>query len=194
MSAHIAATGQTPWQLPDQSETSIPLLDIKPLLDLVAFYSASAPDGDLASGLAASLPHIELPTHRGHIAIDIIRLADEIGRQTAFDFNSGERGLQISALTSSGPTGVLSGALGVASDAQGWTVNVDATMQAREGETDIAPQFGGSDWLWRTGRAKLTGAGDYFWHIAQLPAGSPVTGWPLQQTEPVTRIHRSPAR
>ncbi len=160
MSAHIAATGQTSWQLPDQSETSIPLLDIKPLLDLVAFYSASAPGDDLASGLAASLPHVELPAHRGRVAIDVIRFEDEIGRQTAFDFNSGERGLQISALTSSGPTGVLSGALGVASDAQGWTVNVDATMQAREGETDIAPQFGGSDWLWRTGRAKLTGAGN----------------------------------
>ncbi len=160
MSAHIAATGQIPWRLPDQSETSIPLLDIKPLLELVAFYSASALDGGLASGLAAGLPHIELPTHRGHVAIDVIRFEDEIGRQTAFDFNSGERGLQISALTSSGPTGVLSGALGVASDEQGWTVNVDATMQAREGETDIAPQFGGSDWLWRTGRAKLTGRGN----------------------------------
>ncbi len=89
-------------------------------------------------------------------------MEDEIGKETAFDFTSGEHGLQISALTSSGPTGIVTGALGVISDEQGWTVNVDATMQAREGESDIAPQFGGSDWLWRTGRAKLTGRGDTF--------------------------------
>nr|MBP6700836.1 hypothetical protein [Halioglobus sp.] len=57
---------------------------------------------------------------------------------------------------------VLSGELGVISDAQGWAVNIDATMQAREGEADMAPQFGGSDWLWRTGRANLTGRGDTF--------------------------------
>ena len=162
MSADIAATGQTPWALPDESETSMPLLDIKQLQDLVAFYAASDPDGELASGLAASLPHIELPTHRGHVAIDIIRMGDEVGQETAFDFTSGEQGLQISALTSSGPTGVLSGELGVISDAQGWAVNIDATMQAREGEADMAPQFGGSDWLWRTGRANLTGRGDTF--------------------------------
>ncbi len=162
MSAHIAATGQTPWALPDQSETTIPLLDIKQLQDLVAFYAAPDPDGELSSGLAASLPHIELPTHQGHVAIDIIRMTDEVGQDTAFDFTSGEQGLQISALTSRGPTGVLSGELGVISDAQGWAVNVDATMQAREGEADMAPQFGGSDWLWRTGRANLTGRGDTF--------------------------------
>ncbi len=160
MSAHIAATGQTAWRLPDQSDTTIPLLDTKQLLDIFDSYRASGADGELARELAAPLPHVELPTHRGHVAIDLIRMEDETGKETAFDFNSGEHGLQISALTSSGPTGILTGELGVVSDAQGWTVNVDATMQAREGESDIAPQFGGSDWLWRTGRAKLAGQGD----------------------------------
>ncbi len=43
MSAHIAATGQTPWQLPDQSETTVPLLDTKRLLDLLGSYRESAP-------------------------------------------------------------------------------------------------------------------------------------------------------
>ncbi len=162
MSAHIAATGQTPWRLPDQSETTVPLLDVKRLLDLINSYRDTQPEGELAKDLAATLPHMELPTHRGHVAIDVIRMEDEIGKETAFDFTSGEHGLQISALTSSGPTGIVTGALGVVSDEQGWTVNVDATMQAREGESDIAPQFGGSDWLWRTGRAKLTGRGDTF--------------------------------
>ncbi len=160
MSAHITATGQTAWSLPDQSETAIPLLDIKRLLDVAGSYRESGPDGELAKELATTLPHMKLPTHRGHVAIDVIRMDDEIGKDTAFDFSSGEHGLQISALTSSGPTGIVTGTLGVTSDEHVWSVNVDATMQAREGETDIAPQFGGSDWLWRTGRAKLVGQGD----------------------------------
>ncbi len=162
LSAHITATGQTPWQLPNQSATTIPLLDTKRLLDVLGSYNESAPAGELTRELAATLPHMQLPTHTGHVAIDVIRMEDEIGKATAFDFTSGEHGLQINALTSSGPTGILTGELGVISDEQGWTVNVDATMQAREGESDIAPQFGGSDWLWRTGRAKLDGRGDTF--------------------------------
>jgi hypothetical protein len=162
MSAQIAATGQTAWSLPDQSETTIPLVDTKLLQDLFDCYSESAPDGELARELSATLPQLALPTHHGHVAIDVISMEDEIGKATAFDFTSGEQGLQINALTSGGPTGILTGELGVISDEQGWTVNVDATMQAREGERDIAPQFGGSDWLWRTGRAKLAGRGDTF--------------------------------
>jgi hypothetical protein len=160
MSAQVNATGQVAWSLPDQSATTIPLLDTKQLLDIFDSYRASGADDELARELAATLPHVQLPTHRGHVAIDVIRMEDEVGKDTAFDFSSGEHGLQISALTSSGPTGILTGELGVISDEQGWTVNVDATMQAREGESDIAPQFGGSDWLWRTGRAKLAGQGD----------------------------------
>jgi hypothetical protein len=84
LSAHIAATGQTPWQLPDHSETTVPLLDTKQLLDVFGSYRESDPDGELARELAATLPHIELPTHRGHIAIDVIRLEDEIGKERSW--------------------------------------------------------------------------------------------------------------
>lgn len=161
LSAHIDATGQTPWRLPDQSETTLPLLDTTLLLDLFNRYSGSGAHGKPARDLDSALPELRLPTHRGHVAIAEIRREDEIiGRDNAFDFTSGAQGVQISALTSSGPVGILNGELGVVSDAQGWTVNTDATLQAREAADGVALEFVGSDWLWRTGRAKLTGRGD----------------------------------
>lgn len=161
LSAHIAATGQTSWSLPDQSETTMPLLDTKRLLGLFNSYRDSGPVGNLADELDATLPQLQLPTHRGHVAIAEIRMKDEIiGRDNAFDFTSDEQGLLISALTSSGPAGILNGELGVVSDAKGWTVNTDAILQTRENEDGVALEFVGSDWLWRTGRAKLTGRGD----------------------------------
>ncbi len=159
-SAHIAATGQTSWRLPDASETTIPLLDTKRLLGLINSYRQSGLDGEHANALAATLPQLEFPTHRGHVIIDVIRMEDEIGRENAFDFTSGEHGLQINALTSNGPAGNLNGALDVVSDAQGWTVDVDATLQARETDDGVAIEFVGADWLWHTGRAKLTGRGE----------------------------------
>lgn len=159
MSAHIDATGETPWQLPDVSNTTIPLLDVNPLLDIINSYRESHLD-DANKDSTASLPQLQLPTHRGHVAIDVIRMEDEIGKETAFDFASDEHGLQISTLTSSGPTGLLHGELGVASDEQGWTVSVDTTMQAQESAEGIAVEYVGADWLWRTGRAQLTGRGN----------------------------------
>lgn len=160
LSAHITASGQKPWQLPDQSETTVPLLDTKLLSGLLNSYREPRPEGELTEELAATLPDIELPTHRGHVAIDLIRMDDEVGEETSFDFSSSEHGLQVSELTSSGATGIATGELGVISDEQGWAVHVDATMAAREGQPDMAPQLGGSDWLWRNGRAKLNGKGN----------------------------------
>ena len=160
MTAHVDATGQTPWHLPEQSATSIPLLQADRLLDLVDDYSDSSASDDLATQLTSTLPRLQLPDHRSHVTIDEIRMNHEIGKETAFDFSSGETGLQISALTSKGPTGILSGEMGIVSDDEGWAVNVDATMQPSDGDSSIATQFLESDWLWRTGRAKLSGKGD----------------------------------
>jgi len=161
LSAHIDATGQTSWSLPDQSEITMTLLDTKLLLDLISTYRKPGPARTLAEELDASLPQLQWPTHRGHVAIAEIRMEDEIiGTDNAFDFTSGEQGLQITTLTSNGPVGNLNGELGVVSDAQGWTVNADASLQARENESGVALEFVGSDWLWRSGRAKLAGRGD----------------------------------
>jgi hypothetical protein len=161
LSAHIAATGETSWSLPDHSETTMPLLDTKLVLDFFNSYRDSHPVGKIANVLDATLPQVQLPTHRGHVAIAEIRMEDEIiGRDNAFDFTSGEQGLQISTLTSNGPAGILNGELGVVSNAQGWTVNVNASLLARENEKGVALEFVGSDWLWRTGRATLAGRGD----------------------------------
>ena len=160
MNAHIHSTGNMPWQLPNESTTTIPLLDINRLLDLFNSYRGPHPDGEVTDDLAITLPHLHLPAHRGHVAIDVVRMADEVVNDNAFDFTSGEHGLQISTLTSSGPTGLLSGELGVTSDEQGWNVNVDATMRALQSEQGVTVESAGADWLWRTGRARLTGRGD----------------------------------
>jgi hypothetical protein len=160
MTAHMTATGQTPWGLPDESETTIPLLETNRLLDLIKSYSESGQSDELAAQLASTLPQLQLPSHRGHVAINKILIADEMGKESAFDFTSGQQGLQISVLSSKGPTGILTGELGIVSDDQGWMVNMDATIQAREDDSSIAAQFLESDWLWRTGWAKLNGKGN----------------------------------
>lgn len=159
MTARVTATGQKPWSLPDQSETTIPLLASDKLLALIKTYDDSDADDEPAAGMAATLPSFRLPAHQGHVAISEFRIGDQISRENAFDFTSGEHGLQVSALTSEGPQGVLSGELGIASDDQGWAVNVDATIQARDATAGTVVQFVGAHWQWRNGHARLSGRG-----------------------------------
>lgn len=159
MTAQVNATGQQPWSLPDQSDTTMPLLVTNKLLALIHSYRPSDPNDKPATALATPLPPFQLPAHRGHVAIEEFRLGDEIGRDSAFDFTTGEHGLQISSLTSKGAEGVLSGDFSIVSDDQGWTVDMDATLQARDTTAGAALQFVGADWLWRTGHAKLDGKG-----------------------------------
>lgn len=160
MTAQVTASGQQAWSLPDQSETTVPLLEVDKLKLLLDSYSSPNADDKPAAGLAAALPSLQLPAHTGHVAISEIRIGDEVGRDTAFDFTSGEQGLQIRALTSNGPQGALSGELGILSGEAGWTVNVDATIQARDLANGATLQFAGADWLWRTGHASLSGSGN----------------------------------
>lgn len=159
MSAQMAATGKTAWALPDASKTTIPLLDSTKVKALLKSYSASDKNTGFSTLMVSTLPRLELPVHKGHVAITEVHLADEITKDNAFDFTTGAQGVQVSALTSSGPASILTGELGVVSDAQGWTFNLDSNLQARKGSGSIAPQYLGSDWLLRTGRATLKGQG-----------------------------------
>lgn len=161
MSAQIAASGKTAWALPDESETTIPLLDSAKVAALLKHYSQDSDKStEFSSMMATTLPRLELPVHKGHVVITEAHLASVVTKDTAFDFTTSTQGVQISALTSSGPASLLTGELGVVSDTQGWTVNLDSNVQASEDSGSIAAQFVGSDWILRTGRATLKGQGD----------------------------------
>ncbi|MEZ5503348.1 MAG: hypothetical protein R3E50_12135 [Halioglobus sp.] len=159
LAAQVTATGQSPWSLPDKSTTRIPLLALKQLKPILQDYGAAeTADGDGAPP-GSALPAITLPAHQGHVAIDEIRFGDEIGKDSAFDFTTGEHGVTVSNLTSEGPKGIVNGELSLASGDDGWSVHVDATMRARTTDGSIASQYTGADWLWHTGQANLDGRG-----------------------------------
>lgn len=160
MTAQTVASGQTAWQWPDQSTSTIPLLESGRVSALVDYYSANDDNADLTAQLATTLPRLSLPTHKGHVVINEIRIDDEINTDSAFDFATSEQGVQITALTSNGPAGTLTGELSIASNADGWTVGADAKLQARDADDGIAAQYVGSDWLLRTGSATIRGQGD----------------------------------
>ena len=160
MTAQVAATGQTAWALPDQSTTTIPLLGSTELTALLNNYRDTDKRVDLTALLASALPQLTLPLHQGHVVIHEVHIDDEISKDITFDFTTGETGVQITALSSNGPVGVLTGALGIVSDTRGWAVKLDATIQARDVDGSIATQYTGSDWLLRSGHATLKGQGD----------------------------------
>ncbi len=159
LTAQVTAYGQEPWSLPDRSETTIPVLDFDQLQKLAESYSAPETAGAPGTGLATVLPAFDLPAHHGRVAIKEFRINDEIGRDTAFEFITGEQGLQISGLTIQGPTGLLNGELSIGSSPAGWTVDMDAALEARDLAAGAMLPFAGADWLWRTGHAKLSGSG-----------------------------------
>ena len=160
MTAQMTATGQTAWTLPDTSETTIPLLDTTQLTTLFDSYRATDKSVDLTALLASAPPRLALPAHKGHVVINEMHFDDEISKDTSFNFATGEQGVQVSALTSSGPAGILTGELGVVSDTKGWAVNLDAKMRAREAGGSIATDYLGSDWLLNSGHATIKGQGD----------------------------------
>lgn len=160
LTAHINTTGRTAWQLPSESTITIPLLEPTRISALLGIFGEDDQNIDLATQLAQTLPRLSLPAHQGHVVINEVRFDDEINKDTTFDVATGAQGLQISALTSQGPAGILTGDLSIASDAQGWTVAMAAQLRARDAAGGIAPQFVGSDWLLQTGRATLNGQGD----------------------------------
>ena len=160
INTHIVATGKEPWTLPEQSQTTMDKVEPDKLLALFSSYNGSGKTEDAATVLESSLPHLQLPSHRGDVVIDEIRLGKEFGKDTTFKFSSSANGLQIDSLSSKGPSGILSGELGITSEEHAWTVKVDATMRSREGNKGIGGQFLESRWLWSTGRAQVDGTGD----------------------------------
>ncbi|MFT4614756.1 MAG: hypothetical protein ACI9NT_001907 [Bacteroidia bacterium] len=159
LNAQVNATGTSAWSLPDQSVTTIALLEPSQLLLLVNSYSAKTAKDTTIPFLDSALPRLDLPGHQGHISIDEIRVEDEVAKSTAFNFRSGEKGIQIDNLTSKGPSGILSGELGISSSEQGWSLSMNASLKAQEPQGSLAKAFIGADWLWDTGEIALAGNG-----------------------------------
>jgi len=160
INAHIVATHKTPWQLPDHSDTKIDKVEVNKLLDLISDYTTSAPSTEPETLLANTLPDLSLPGHQGHVAIEELRIKDETGKDTVFDFTMSEQGLNISSITSNGPTGVLQGHFDIVSSKEGWQLSLAADINARDAGESIAAQYLNTDWLWRAGHTRLDGKGD----------------------------------
>jgi hypothetical protein len=160
MTAQTTATGTSNWTLPETSETSIPLLDVAKLEPLLDSYRDTDDKTDLATLLASPPPRLDLPAHKGHVAIDELHLLGLIDKDSSFNVTTGAQGAQFTDITSHGPAGILTGQLGIVSDAQGWDVSIDATLTAREAGGAIVPQYTGTEWLLSSGHATLKGRGD----------------------------------
>ena len=160
MSAQINASGQEKWSLPDRSDTTIALLKIDQMFTLVDAYSDSEPSKPTAEVLASKVPLLSLPAHQGSVVINEVRLMNEVNTDTSFVVISSEQGVQIDSLSSTGPTGILTGELAVKSGPQGWAVTADATMQERTINAGVGSKYMGTDWLWNNGHATLDGSGD----------------------------------
>ena len=160
MSAQVNASGQEKWSLPDRSNTTIALLKIGQMFTLVDAYSDSDPSKPTAEVLASKVPLLSLPAHQGSVVINEVRLMNEVNTDTSFVVISNEQGVQIDSLSSTGPTGILTGELAVKSGPQGWAVTADATMQERTINAGVGSKYMGTDWLWNNGHATLDGSGD----------------------------------
>ena len=160
MSAQVNASGQEKWSLPDRSNTTIALLKIGQMFTLVDAYSDSDPSKPTAEVLASKVPLLSLPAHQGSVVINEVRLMNEVNTDTSFVVISSEQGVQIDSLSSTGPTGILTGELAVKSGPQGWAVTADATMQERTINAGVGSKYMGTDWLWNNGHATLDGSGD----------------------------------
>ena len=147
------------WRLPEKSATRIEKMEPDKLASLYKYYSEPSDKQLSLAPLDKTLPVLELPQHSGTVTIGEIRLGDELGKDTAFAFTSSAQGLQISELTSNGPSSTLTGGLSVQSDPQGWQLQADAELQATQTDSSIAAQYLGADWLWEAGNAQLHGKG-----------------------------------
>lgn len=158
MTARIEASSPVSWQLPDQSSTRMPVLDIVALRELAAAFSdpENATEQDL---LAGTLPRLRLPAHSGSVQIDTIRLQDEVATQNSVLFTTGGQGIELTSVTSTGPTGELQGRASVASSSDGWRISLLADITATGSEHGLAPAYLGNDWLWNAGHADLRGSG-----------------------------------
>jgi len=153
----VAAGNRTPWRLPSHSRTAIDSLDVKALRELLATYSHTAESGSAGT---APLPALTLPVHQGSVAIEELHVGDESVRNTAFEFRTGAGEIGISPLTSTGPAAELHGELQIAGTGTRWQVELAATLDALAVDQSMAPQFVDVDWLWRSGHARLSGAGE----------------------------------
>ena len=155
----ITTGNDTVWRLPEESATRIEKVEPDKLVSLYKYYSEPSGNRPSLAPLDNTLPLLRLPKHSGTVAINEIRVGDELGKDTAFTFTSSAQGLQISELTSHGPRSKLNGGLSVQSDPRGWQLQADAELQATQTDSSIAAQYLGADWLWEAGNAQLHGKG-----------------------------------
>ncbi|MCP5190283.1 MAG: AsmA family protein [Pseudomonadales bacterium] len=161
MEASVTAGSKTSWTFPAHSSTRMKRLDIGSLHQLVTAFSrpgtAAAPAAD---PLAATLPRLQLPKHRGSVAIDTIVWQDEVVTGNSLQFSTGEQGLDIPAFAGAGPGGNLQGSAAVASSADGWQVSLLAEITASGIDQKLVSSYLGNDWIWNSGNARLQGSGD----------------------------------
>ena len=173
MSAKIVATGQEAWTLPDHSTTNIPLLQPDQLVALFKHYGASDTNEDTATKLAATVPRLDLPEHRGHVIIGEARSDGEVARDVRFDVTSGTQGIRVSDLVANGPAGILTGELSIVSSKEGWQTKMSADVKARADQgRSLAAEFTGANWLWHTGQTTLQGKGSTFGSLLYSQQGN----------------------
>jgi len=158
MTARVNAGHAQAWQPPDTSDIAINILYTDRLAALIDVYSA-AEDAAPRDMLDTPLPRLSLPLHAGSVSIAEIRLGDELGLDTTFDFATSETGFGITDLRSVGPEGRIRADFDIASSDAGWSIGADATISARDDGESNAARFLDSHWYWRTGHARLTGTG-----------------------------------
>lgn len=159
MTAGVVTGNTSAWELPDQSSTSIKLLDIGKLQALVESYGSDTKSASPEEMLALPLPRLSLPEHKGHVTIDEIRWQDEVSTNSVFDFITGAEGVSIPALSSEGPEGVLHGQLSISSSDSGWLLGLEAELAAAETGQSLAAPYLDADWFWREGSGKVKGQG-----------------------------------
>lgn len=160
MSAQLVTGNSTAWQLPAESKTSFDTLDATALNTLIKAYTPPSAPGESDILLSSTLPKLSLPAHQGSVAIGELRLGGELGTDTIFNFKTGAEGVEISSLSSNGPTGMLQGQARLASSEAGWILDLDADMTVREADSSLAPEYITANWLWRSGKLQLAGKGD----------------------------------
>ena len=161
MSAAVEAGNTAAWSWPDQSTTRIKQIDIDQVRALVSAYRADAEDQkDSSTWLDSPLPRLSLIDHRGKVSIDELRWNDEVGTNSTFDFTTGAQGVEVKSVSSRGPAGLMQGDFRIASGDSGWDLTLNADIQALETDKSLASLYLDSQWFWREGASRLTGAGN----------------------------------
>jgi AsmA family len=159
MTATLKSGNSTAWTLPEKSTTSIDAIEAGKLIALIGEFRGDN-KADTESWLQTTLPRLDLPEHKGQIAITKISWNDEVTLHNNIDFVTGPNGISIPSITSTGPGGVLKASASIASSAGGWTVSADANITATRNGQGLAAAYVESDWLWQEGKSTIKGQGE----------------------------------